>query len=522
MESIWIVAAFALGLLARQFGFPTLIGFLLAGFALSAYGFESVPALDHLAHLGIQLLLFSVGLKLRFKSVLRSEVIGGGLVHLLITTAVLAPALFWIAGLTLNTAVVVAIALGFSSTVVAVKVLEEKLELRAFHGRVAIGILIIQDVVAISLLSVMAGEAPSAWALALFGLPLLRPLLYRLVDLSGHEELLVLLGLALALVCGGAAFESLGLSAELGALVMGALLADHPRAKELATSLWGLKEVFLVGFFLQIGLLGVPDITTLAFAGVLVILIPLKACLFFFVLLRFKLRARSAFLAGLSLANYSEFGLIVAHLGARSGWLSDDWVILLAITTAISFIVSAPVNRYSHALYQRFEAKLMRFESTQRHPDDEPLSLGSAHIAIIGMGRVGSGAYDFLTERRERVVGLDSDPGKVELHISKGRRVLYADAEDPGFWHRLKLDNIKSVMLAIPDREAKCIAARELRAAGFEGLISATSVFPEDEVAAREAGCNLTFNYFNEAGVGFAEHVWEAMHPKEEPSTPAQ
>jgi len=240
--------------------------------------------------------------------------------------------------------------------------------------------------------------------------------------------------------------------------------------------------------------------------------------LFFFVLLLFRLRARSSFLAALSLGNYSEFGLIVAHLGAQNGWLDEGWVVLMAITVALSFIISAPINRRAHDLYQRFESSLMRFESARRHPDDEPVALGSAQIAVVGMGRVGTGAYDFLRDRNERVVGLDSDPGKVELHISRGRRVLYADAEDPGFWHRLKLNNLKSIMLAIPDPEAKCIAARELRDAGFKGLISATTVFHEDESIIHEAGCDLTFNYFNEAGVGFAEHVWEAMHPESKPS----
>jgi len=518
MESIWIVVAFALGLLARQFGFPSLIGFLIGGFALSAYGFNSVPTLEHLSHLGIQLLLFTVGLKLRLKSVFRAEVFGGAAAHLFVTAAVLAPALFLLSALAWQSALLVAIALGFSSTVVAVKVLEEKLEQRAFHGRVAIGILIVQDLVAIGILSATAGEAPSIWALPLLGLPLLRPLFYRLIDLSGHEELLVLLGLALALVLGGAVFQALGLSAELGALVMGALLAEHPRAKELANSLWSLKEVFLVGFFLQIGLLGVPDTGTLLIGALLALLIPAKVALFFFVLLLFRLRARSSFLAALSLGNYSEFGLIVAHLGAQNGWLDEGWVVLMAITVALSFIISAPINRRAHDLYQRFESSLMRFESARRHPDDEPVALGSAQIAVVGMGRVGTGAYDFLRDRNERVVGLDSDPGKVELHISRGRRVLYADAEDPGFWHRLKLNNLKSIMLAIPDPEAKCIAARELRDAGFKGLISATTVFHEDESIIHEAGCDLTFNYFNEAGVGFAEHVWEAMHPESKPS----
>ena len=514
MEAIWIVVAFGLGLAMRQVGLPSLVGFLGAGFVLSAFGYQSVPALEYLAHLGILLLLFTVGLKIRLRSVLTREVCGGALIHLAISVLILAPAIRWFTGIAWPAAFALGMALTFSSTVVAAKILEEKLELRAFHGRVSIGILIVQDVIAIVLLNAVGNSAPSPFALLLLGLPLLRPLLFRLLDMSGHAELLVLFGLGMALVLGGLSFEHAGLSSELGALVVGALLAEHKRAKELSDALWGLKEVFLIGFFLQIGLSGLPTWEALGLALLLALLLPLKAALFFFILLRFKLRARSSFLTGLSLASYSEFGLIVAHLGASGGWFDPQWVVLLAITVAVSFVFAAPLNRQAHNLYGRFDARLAQFERAERHPDDEPVSLGSAQIVIMGMGRVGSGAYDFLTARNERVVGLDSDPGKIEQHRKIGRRVLYADAEDPGFWRRLKVDSIKAFLLAMPDLEAKEIAATQLRKAGYQGLINATSKFTEESQAIESAGCNFAFNYFDEVGVGFAEHVWEALYPE--------
>ena len=130
------------------------------------------------------------------------------------------------------------------------------------------------------------------------------------------------------------------------------------------------------------------------------------------------------------------------------------------------------------------------------------------------MGRVGTSAYDFLTERRERVVELDSDPGKVERHRHEGRRVLHADAEDPGFWHRLKTDGINAILLAMSDAESKLIAASELRLKGFTGFIGATSKFAEESKSIEAAGCDLSFNYYGEVGVGFAEHMWEAMNPQ--------
>jgi predicted Kef-type K+ transport protein len=512
MVAVWIGSAFLLGLLFQRVGMPPLVGFLVAGFGLNALGFEDNEILEQAAHLGVLLLLFTVGLKVRLKNFVRAEVWGGGLIHLAISGVVIGAALYLLGGLPAKVALIVAVSLGFSSTVIAAKVLEEKRELRAFHGRVAIGILIIQDVIAVGLLSLSGGHAPSPWAGLLFALPLLRPALSRLLDLSGHGELLVLCGAVLAIGIGGFGFELVGMSPELGALVLGALLADHPRAQELARSLWGLKELFLVGFFLQIGMAGVPDLNALMLAALFSLLLPLKALLFFFVLLRFRLRARTSFLTGLALASYSEFGLILGQLAVKNGWLGEAWLVYLAVTVAFSFVVAAPFNRLAHGLYERFGSRLDRFETPQKHPDDEPISLGNAQIAIFGMGRVGTGAYDFLKQRDARVIGLDSDPAKIERHLSEGRRVLYADAEDSGFWTRLKLENLEAILLAMPDPEAKCIAASQLRRRAYSGLISATNVYPEEAALILGAGATTTFNYFDEAGVGFAEHTWEALN----------
>jgi predicted Kef-type K+ transport protein len=510
MEAVWIVSAFALGLGFQKAGLPPLVGFLAAGFGLNALGFQSNEILSQAAHLGVLLLLFTVGLKVRIKNFVRAEVWAGGLIHLAITAVLFTAALHLFAGLSLRLAFIVAVSLGFSSTVIAAKVLEGKRELRAFHGRIAIGILIIQDLVAVALLSVSGDQSPSVWALGLIALPLLRPVVHRLLEFSGHGELLVLFGALLAFG-GGFGFELLGLSSELGALLLGALLADHIRANELGNAMWGLKEFFLVGFFLEIGLSGLPDFTALGVALIFCMLLPVKALLFFFVLMRFKLRARTSFLAAITLASYSEFGLIVGDLMVKNGWLSEQWLVYLAITVAASFVIAAPLNNAAHGLYLRWAGVLCRFESKEKHPDDGPISLGNAEIVILGMGRVGAGAYEFLKSREVKVIGLDSDPGKIEFHRQRGRRVLFADAEDAGLWNRLDLHRVKAVLLTMPDPEAKSIAIRALRQLGYNGIISATNVYAEEAGPILDAGATTTFNYFDEAGVGFAEHTWEAL-----------
>ncbi len=523
MDALWLALAFLLGLLSRHLGLPALVGYLAAGFILSALGQHGSPLLDQIAHAGILLLLFSVGLKLRIKSLARPEVWGGGLLHLLINGGLLCLGFLALVALPPWQALVLAATLGFSSTVLAAKSLEEKAELRAFHGRLTIGILIIQDLVALALMALAGAAEPSPWALLVLGLPLLRPVVTRLLDWSGHDELLVLYGLALALVVGGMGFEHLGLGSELGALLLGVLLVGHPKAMELSRSLWSLKEVLLVGFFLQIGLMGWPSLATLGGAALLALLLPFKAALFFFILIRFRLRARTAFLVALALTSYSEFTLIVVQFLVNSGQLDASWLVLLAIAVALSFVIAAPFNRFAHTLYEYFEDRLVPFEGSDHHPDEQPVSLGSTQILIIGMGHAGTSAYDFLKKRQNvpehphkvlMVSGIDSDLNKVERHVHEGRRVVYADAEDPGFWHRVRLEGIKAVLLAMPDSEAKCIASRQLRRRGFTGLIGAVSSYPEEEQALKNAGTDMTFLAFNEVGVGLAEHVWEALQTR--------
>lgn len=512
MEIIWIVAAFACGLIMKPLGLPPLIGYLAAGLLLHIYGSQPTSILEVISHSGVLLLLFTVGLKLRIRQLLRTEVLAGSLIHLTLMAAIFVALLLYLTPLAPEPMLLIAVALSFSSTVVAAKVLEQRKELRAFHGRVAIGILIMQDLVAVGLLSVSGNHSPTPWALSIFALPLFKPVIHKMMDWSGHDELLPLYGLVLAIVVGGAGFEAIGLSSELGALLLGIILSDHSRSPELSRSLWGIKDIFLVGFFLQIGMAGLPDMYGLLIVLGLVALIPLKTLLYFIVLLLFRLRARTSFLTALSLATYSEFGLIIAQMSVNAQWIDTPWLVNIAFAVALSFLFAAPLNRVSHRLYLRFEKTLCKLQTDRYHTDDEPIHLGTAQFLIVGMGRVGAGAYDFLSQRQQRCVGLDSDPGQVEKHMKLGRRVLYADAEDPGLWQNLHLDHVTTVLLAMPDLDANLSTVRQLRQRGFSGVISATGVYPEHVKAIIAAGADVAYNYFDEVGVGFAEHVWEHLY----------
>jgi predicted Kef-type K+ transport protein len=510
-----IAAALVLGIIVWRLGLPPLVGFLATGFIFSAFGFEAPEPLHEFADAGILLLLFAVGLKLRMKTLFRPEVWGSAVTHLLLVALLLGGTLMGVVRMPWQGALILALAVGFSSTVLAAKVLESSQELRAVHGRVAIGVLIVQDLVAVAALATMSAQVPSPYAALWLLVPLLRPVLYRVLDLVGHGELLVLFGAVAALAIGGAGFEIVGLSPELGALLIGVLMADHRRSQELSNAIWGLKELFLIGFFLDIGLRGLPTLETLGLTVVALLLLPLKTAALFGLLLAFGLRARTSLLTSLSLATYSEFGLILIAAGVDAGWLGNDWLVMAALAVAASFACAALLNSLGHRLFEMGQPWLESLERKRPHPDDEPITLGSAEILVVGMGRLGTGAYDYLHGKGRLVAGMDSDPGKLERHRQEGRRVVYADAEDAGFWQRLNIDRIRAVMLAVPDFNAKRIAGRELRRRGYEGLLTATHVFPEEQAPILEAGFNESYNYFTEAGVGFARDILESLGTEE-------
>ena len=517
-----LAVAFALGLAARLIGLPPMVGFLVAGFLLQALGIRADATIAEVADFGVTLLLFTIGLKLKVKGLARPEVWAGASVHMLVTIAAFTLGLLLLsltgfsvfAGLDPTTAILIAFALSFSSTVFAVKVLEDKGEMASMHGRTAIGILIMQDIFAVIFLTVSTEKIPSPWAVALLGLFLLRPLLFRLLDKVGHGELLPMFGLFAAVTLGVTTFELVGMKPDLGALLIGMLLAHHKRASEVAESLFGFKEILLVGFFLNIGLSGAPSLQGFGIAILLLLLVPMKAALFFYLLTRFRLRARSSLLSSLSLANYSEFGLIVGSLAAEKGWIGGEWLVIIAVSVSISFIIAAPLNRAAHGLYARSKDRLLPFETKTRHPEDQDLVVGDLEIAIFGMGRMGSGAYDYIHEHSGLpMIGIDSDAEKVAENQAAGRTVILGDATDSDFWERIRDEHrkIRVIMLAMPEHRANMYALEQIKAAGFNGYVAALAQYTDHAEALQEAGADIAFNAYADAGAGFAAEIEEEI-----------
>ncbi|WP_439101178.1 cation:proton antiporter domain-containing protein [Congregibacter sp.] len=515
MELSWIGVALIFGIIAKKVGQAPLLGFLAAGFALAALGVDPGPALDDLANVGVLLLLFAIGLKLDLPSLLQPHIFAASLLHtgamLLIAMALLyipvALEMGPFADLSLTALALLGLFTAFSSTLFVIKVLEERENMNALYGRVIIGFLVMQDLVAVGLLAASKGVIPSPWAFALLALIPLRHILGRVLDWCGHRELLVLAGLSLTL--GGAAlFDLVGLKADLGALVAGALVSKAPKAKELSNVLLGLKDLLLVGFFLTIGLNGLPTLDGVAVAVGLLVLLPIKAFLFIALLMAFGLRGRSALLASLGLTPYSEFGLIIAAMAVSKGYLDPAWIVTLAVAMGLSFIPLSIVNGRALGLYRRLRERLTRWERRKLIPPERIVPVSDATALVFGMGRVGRNAYDAIhAEVGDTVVAFDVDNQVVEEQQALGRRVFEESATDADFWERLGVDRdqVRLVILAMHSHDENLIATEQLRLEGFTGQVAATAYFDDEVSALKARGVDLVFNVNQDVGPALAQ-----------------
>ena len=517
MEYAFLLFAFICGLTVKLVGIPPLVGYLVAGFLLNIFGYTLTDELSHIASLGITIMLFTIGLKLNVRDLSKREIWAGSVSHTLVWVGVITCLMYGIAAfasqfidaLNVQSALVIAFALSFSSTVCVVKVLEDNGESRTRHGRLAIGVLVMQDVFAVIFLVTATGKIPSVWALGLLALIPAIPLINRIINTSGHGELLPLTGLILALG-GYNLFELVNIKGDLGALIFGIMLAQHEKSSELAKSLMSFKDLFLIGFFLTIGLTALPDFNMIMLALLFCLFLPLKAVLFFSLFAALRLRGRTSFLGSLILSNYSEFGLIVGALTVSMGLLSSNWLVVIALAVSISFVITSILYRSSHGYYHKYKQIIKHFEKERRLVEDIYPQLHHAEFLVVGLGRVGKGAFNSLSKLSDvSVWGMDADQAKINNLTERGLNVICGDGEDIDLWDNLDINNVQLILLALPSISDAINVTKQLKNTGYEGKIAAIARYEDEVQSLLDNGVDKVFNFFTEAGLGFAEESLE-------------
>ncbi len=523
MAALLLLAA-AVGALGVRLRQPLIVAFIAVGILVgpSVLGWVSAnDQVDLLAKLGITLLLFVVGLKLDLHIIrtMGPVALATGLGQVAFTS-IIGYLIGLGLGMTTIAALYVAVALTFSSTIIIVKLLSDKREVDTLHGRIALGFLIVQDLVVVFAMiglnalgetrdasmtyTVLAVLVKGGVFLLVIGLAT-RYILPRLLHLlSRSQELLVLFGIAWAVALATLG-DMLGFSKEVGAFVAGVTLASTPYRDALGARLASLRDFLLLFFFIDLGarldlsLLGAQLVDSLVFSLFVLIGNPLIVMVILGIL---GYRKRTGFLAGLTVAQISEFSLILGALGVSLGHLQAETMGLITLVGLITISASTYMIIFSHPLYERLAPWLKVFERKRPYRElgqGEAPEDGVTVIVLFGMGRYGSGIARTLRERDCRVLSVDYNPELVRSGDSMGQPVRYGDAEDPEFIASLPLAHTQWLVCTVRDLHVSQALIHTLRSLGYAGRIAVTAHAPNEVARLEQAGADLVLVPFMDA-----------------------
>jgi Kef-type K+ transport system membrane component KefB len=538
-----LVLAAVTGLIGTWLRQPLIVAFIVVGIVAgpSVLGLaQSTAHIDLLAKLGVSLLLFLVGLQLDVKLIrtVGSVALVTGLGQVAFTS-VIGLAICLALGLSLIGGIYVAVALTFSSTIIIVKLLSDKRELDSLHGRIALGFLIVQDLVVVFAMIVLSavgigrGEQPltemllvvvrGAVLVLVVGLTI-RYVADRLMRRLVHvPELLVCFAIGWATLFASLG-EYAGLSMELGGLLAGVALASTPYRESIASRLVSVRDFMLLFFFIALGskldlsVIGSQIVPAIVLSLFVLIGNPLIVMVIMGVM---GYRKRTSFLAGLTVAQISEFSLVFIAMGLTLGDIEASAVGLVTLVGLVTIALSTYMILYSHQLYAWMEPVLGPFE--RRVPFREPqpdarAGWDSFDVILFGLGRYGGDIARSLRQQEKRVLGVDFDPAVVKHWVDQGFDVIYGDAGDPEFVARLPLDRARWVVNAIhlpyegpSTYDQRMSLLHTLRALRFPGKVALTAHDARDAVHLRQAGASLVLMPFVDASKRAAELLVEDM-----------
>jgi Kef-type K+ transport system membrane component KefB len=469
LAAVVLIAA-VFGVIAKFVRLPVILAYLATGILIGALGFTDLIAQDTFrlfSSLGIMLLLFLVGLEINYTSlrlVGRASIFVG--LGQIVFTAALGYGLTTLLGFPTLPALYLAVALTFSSTIIVVKLLSDRKDLQSLYGRISVGFLLVQDAVAILILLFLAGAGPGTGVgaalltivegIVLFALMLwlgrkVLPLLFDRVARS--EELLFLISLAwlFAVVV---AVSKLGFSIEIAGFMAGIALANSSERFQIASRIAPLRDFFILIFFVILG-------SSVVFSSVAGFIVPIIA-LSLFVLVGNPLivlivmglmgyRKRTSFFSGITVAQISEFSLILVAMGVTVGHVESD---VVAVTTAVGVItIAASVYMMMHAdgLYRRLAPLLSIFE--RKHTTEVSIPESGFHKPIIVVGGHRTGEVIAMSLPREEVLVVDFDPVVVKRMTARGYACLFGDARDREIMETANAGNARLLISTSPDLE---------------------------------------------------------------------
>jgi Kef-type K+ transport system membrane component KefB len=536
--AILAIAAVA-ALLGRMLRQPLIVSFIAVGLIVGPYGIDllqSIEKIHLLSEMGIAVLLFVVGLKLDV-TLIRSTgrvALYSGLGQVIFTSVF---GYFICLGLGFEpvTSLYIAVALTFSSTIIIVKLLSDKKEIQSLHGQISIGFLIIQDIVVIIAMIVLSAMGtPSDYTiweeiivvvLKGIGLMILVLLLMRYAMswitslMARTPELLVLFSLTWAILL--AAFSDyLGFSKEVGAFLGGISLAATPYREVISGRLVSLRDFLLLFFFIHLGSqVNVPLLgQQLLPAAVLSLFVLVGNPIIVMIILGLMgYRKRTGFLAGLNVAQISEFSLILAALGLSLGQIDEETLGLITLVGLFTISISTYLIMYSHQIFEKVAPALSIFEKKIPHKEveDEKLVESEFDVIIFGLGMYGNNIAKSLEASGYKVFGVDFDPRAIKRWKKKGRVAQYGDADDPELPEILPMDT-QCVISTLPDKEINKALIKYLQIAGYQGKIAVTSYTGRTAKELEKFGADLILLPFVDAAENIPKKLSSLQKKKEQ------
>ncbi|MFH1276145.1 MAG: cation:proton antiporter [Candidatus Woesearchaeota archaeon] len=497
------VAAYLLRLIKQ----PQILAYVLVGILITPVLklITDTSIIESMSIIGIAFLLFIVGLEIDLKSlknVTLVSVLGGAIRIILLFVGVFSISL--LLGFVSLEAAYIGLMFSFSSTMIVMKLLSDKRELNTLHGRIVIGILLLEDIIAIFAISIL--NSINGFTISLFGLALLKFLsLFAIAYLSSKylfpkmfsfaakkHELLLITSLAVCFIF-SLAYHYLGFSIAIGAFIAGVTLGNLQFSTEIIAKVRSLRDFFSLLFFVSLGMglsLSVIKRMWLPLIVFLVIIVFIKPFITMTITSLFKYTKKPAFLTAISLAQVGEFSLIIAAQGLLLGHISQDLFSLIVIITLFSITLTSYMIKYDHQLYSFLETPLKIFnifttEGLEYLPNEI-----KPKVILCGHNRIGYSVLKNFRKMKKKILIIDYNPEIISKMVKGGYHCLYGDVTDEEIIERMNLKNITMLISTVPDLHDNYLLIRKVREVNKKAKIIVNAVETEDALKLYEHGAD--------------------------------